>query len=534
MRATPRKIFLTADRTPEVHFYTSNVPKFLQGRDLFSRAGLRLRHFVSVTEPYSERYELGQGELLRRAVREVSDKIRSDSMFFVEDTSMRLEALSGVEGDVPGLRVKEWFQQTDFAGLDRILRALQNDRRATIKSDVALHVPGLDEPIFFHGETLGVVADAPSENREPSRYPWLAPDTFSGWFIPDGAKARLADMDLEQSLDFDFRAKAIGKVIDRLEEFTAILNVPSALFRRRQTSSVALQQSLFEDQISQPPIIVIGGTCAGKTTFAERASLEFQRRHVEASSIVRMLTGAGAISGQAALESAKYFLENSGPDIVARQILKLYEGDLRSGMVLTGFRAIEELLYFCTETPDAIVIFVAASERTRFERHLARGRYTEAASIESFRQLDQGQFSLGLLRVARDLADLSIENEDTIPEYYAKVDVIMAGAPQPGMKEVRRLPDFKTRRQKSQLYRCLRVLVGELSLTSREISARTAEKGQRRIATRNVNEVLKQYPELANRQTALDEEIRYQILPAGIAYVRFMDLRDRSPVAAAP
>ena len=526
MRPTPKRLFLLADRIPEVHFYTSNVGKFLQARTLFDLAGIRLHHFKAQAEPYSERYDLGKDELLSRAVYEVADRIGRDHTFFVEDTSMRLEALSS-ETDVPGLRVKEWFQETSFETLDKTLRELGNDRRAVVKSDIALHVPGLGRPIFFRGETRGVVAEAPASVEEPTRYPWLAPDTFNGWFIPDGAAATLSDLDLELSFDFDFRAKAILHLLDRLEEYASQLNAPSASVRRRQNVQASGQHVLF-DEHNTPPLIVIGGTCAGKTTFAERAIDKHGRRHVEASSIVRLESGLESQSGQDALQSAKNILERAGPDMVARQIVRLYGDALRSDFVLTGFRTIEELLHFCSAVPEARVILVEASERTRFERHLKRGRYKEASTAAAFQQLDEGQFSFGLLRVARDLADLVLENEDALAEYHTRVDAILSEPwDKIGMREVRRLPDFRTRQQRSRLYRCLRVLDEEisLSLNSREISDRTAEKGTRRIVTRNVNEELKHYPELALRQEARGEQIRYQITPAGRAYVRFTDLR---------
>ncbi len=49
----------------------------------------------------------------------------------------------------------------------------------------------------------------------------VAPDNFNGWFIPDGSQRRLGEMDFEESLDFDFRVKALSAVADRLEEYTA-------------------------------------------------------------------------------------------------------------------------------------------------------------------------------------------------------------------------------------------------------------------------------------------------------------------------
>src|SRR5688572_23339003 len=97
-----------ADKRLNVAFQTSSLEKFLQARIVFGRAGLLLRHFPSHIEPYNEEYELGSQELLSRALREVSNAVGGSQLFFVEDTSLRVEALSDIS-DYPGLRVKEWF-----------------------------------------------------------------------------------------------------------------------------------------------------------------------------------------------------------------------------------------------------------------------------------------------------------------------------------------------------------------------------------------------------------------------------------------
>ena len=49
-----------------------------------------------------------------------------------------------------------------------------------------------------------------------------------GWFIPDGATKRLGEMEFEEALGFDFRAKALTKLIARLEEMNAALNLGSS------------------------------------------------------------------------------------------------------------------------------------------------------------------------------------------------------------------------------------------------------------------------------------------------------------------
>src|SRR5258706_6595443 len=149
-RPRMREVFYLLERRPEVHFYTSNVDKFLQARLVFRRSGLRLSHYPTRSEPYFEDYGSGSAHLLGRAVAQISQLTGGGSIFFFEDTSVRIEALSE-SGDYPGLSVKEWFAQTSFEKMDGDLRDRGDDRRGIVKSDIALHLPGLARPIPVHG-----------------------------------------------------------------------------------------------------------------------------------------------------------------------------------------------------------------------------------------------------------------------------------------------------------------------------------------------------------------------------------------------
>lgn len=122
-RPSFREIFLSQNKRLEVFFYTSNLDKFLQARLVFERVGLILNHFKSKSDPYSEDYTEGKDRLLARAINEILGSIGHASLFFVEDTSLRIDALSEDERDFPGLGVKEWFARTSFDQLDAELRA---------------------------------------------------------------------------------------------------------------------------------------------------------------------------------------------------------------------------------------------------------------------------------------------------------------------------------------------------------------------------------------------------------------------------
>src|SRR5438067_2024639 len=102
MRPTLRPLLRQADRRPEVFFYTSSDEKFLQARRVFELCGLRLNHFKSRNEPYSEDYSGSKDDLLRRGLEEVVTSIGRGSLVFVEDTSIRIDALStSPDEDVP-------------------------------------------------------------------------------------------------------------------------------------------------------------------------------------------------------------------------------------------------------------------------------------------------------------------------------------------------------------------------------------------------------------------------------------------------
>src|ERR1700722_17193947 len=132
VRPSVRELFLALRRL-EIYFYTSNLPKYLQAKTFFDRSGLFLHQFKSKTDPYSEDYKLGKHRLLTMAIREILGSVGQGSIFFVEDTSLRIEALSDVE-DFPGLAVKEWFERTTFEDLDKQLGTGTQDRAVVVKS----------------------------------------------------------------------------------------------------------------------------------------------------------------------------------------------------------------------------------------------------------------------------------------------------------------------------------------------------------------------------------------------------------------
>jgi inosine/xanthosine triphosphate pyrophosphatase family protein len=109
------------DRVLSVFFYTSSTDKLLQARIIFVRSGYELRHYQAKSEPYDEDYSGDSEQLLTKAIRQVNAEFGIRSIFFVEDTSVRIEALSETN-DFPGLATKEWFSETSFDELNSQIR----------------------------------------------------------------------------------------------------------------------------------------------------------------------------------------------------------------------------------------------------------------------------------------------------------------------------------------------------------------------------------------------------------------------------
>lgn len=523
-RPSIRQVFAAVPRRIEVAFYTSSIDKFLQARLVLHEFGLRLRYYTSSHDPYHEDYSLGRRELLSRAIDEVRRRLKVESLFFVEDTSVRIEALSTADEDFPGMSVKEWFAQTSFADLDKELSRHGGCRAAIVKSDIALHIPRLGTPVFFHGETPGRVANTPPAFEQSDQWPWLSPHTFNGWFIPEGSGKRLGEMSFEESWDHDFRIHAFTSLVHRLEEYAAILNISPHSYSAIRPITPSAGPELFPPQSEL--LVVVGRACAGKTTLGQYLNMHHDYHFVEASSIVRMLAKELEIEAQDAFHLALDVLIRKGPDIVARQIVGMWGSELRGRCVVTGFRTIEEIDFLRKAVPGCQVAVIEASERTRFERHLRRARMGAVKTLADFQKQDRQQAQFGLLGVAREIADVRIENEGSMEDYYSQIRSIVSRDAQP-VAGVSREPVNVKAVVATRLFRCLEVLEhADSPLSSQEIADRTAAQANsglqriEKVSARHANWILRDFPEFARRVDAHGARIHYELLPAGRAYLR--------------
>ena len=505
------------DRILNVFFYTSNTEKLLQARLLYMRHGYELKHFRGRNEPYDEDYKLGTADLLARAVNQVKAEFGVRSIFFVEDTSVRIEALSDTN-DVPGLAIKEWFPQVTFQQVDEQLRQKRNDRRAKVNSDIALYLPTLRSPLYFHGETIGRIADTAPDFESSVQYPWLTSRTFNGWIIPDGSAKRLGEMEFEESLHYDFRVRALRELLATLEQLNAAINLRPTFYTTRKSINFSPEQlSLIQDP-SRHIILVVGARCSGKTTFSDAMAKYDSVRVYEASTVLR---GIGEDAGiiPTSSDEALAFLDEIGWDSVAKKIADYIEKDDARLNVVTGLRTPEELLFLKRRFPSARIVLINADQRIRFERHIRRARDGEFTNMKSFAREDERQREFGTLRIASDIAEITILNDGSREQYIKKIEdaVELISHEKPS-------PDLNSNKSLSELHRSIRALLTiGAAATCEEISSLTAELGPP-VRTYNTNRALKAVPEFAQRIELKGEHLRYQPTARTPSLLALLDL----------
>ncbi|OZD64252.1 hypothetical protein CH272_13445 [Rhodococcus sp. 05-340-1] len=522
-RPERRAIFGSAEKRPVLVFFTSSRSKYAQAKMLLESCGLRLTYRSRDSEEYDESYSGSKEELLEGGIKQIERRGGANgSYFFIEDTTVRIDALSGSK-DTPGLETKEWFERTNFEQLDAELKKF-GSRSVTVKSCIALYIPTINRIEYFYGETSGLIAGRPFVGDTREIYSWLTGDNFNRWFIPDGATKTLSEMDYEESLPFDFRAKSLAKLVDRMEEYSIALNASTAMYVRKARVPEE-QQGLFDFGASVT--VVVGPTCAGKTTFGHYAQHHFEADFIDASDIVRLMQERKGRTMEDISSFSHDLLSTEGPDVVARYISDTYlESSIDGPVVITGFRAIEELEYIRSRHHKLSVVSIEAPSRIRFERYIRRNSRRVINSYTEFQLHDEAQHRLGLLRVASDLSDKRILNVGDEDSFFAQISTALGGAtgPTKGVSKVSSRLDP----EKSQLYRCLAVLRSSgRPLTTQELEH--SFDVSKFVRYNNANKILKRYPELATRQESIGSNIRYQITPQGLAFLGAVDGLNRAP-----
>jgi inosine/xanthosine triphosphate pyrophosphatase family protein/dephospho-CoA kinase len=400
----------------ELTFFTTNHTKLAHARYIAEGWKIRIKGFRQRTyhADYTEPRLASRQDILRESyesAREQLDKAgfsEASHPFVLEDTSVRIDALSNAQEEVPGVDVKYWMEGRTFASLDTILRGAGNDRRATVRSDVLLHVPSSTRSawgveanyLVFTGEQRGTIVEAEYLYNSNLVYPWLDNRSFNKWFVPEGVDKPVGSLPIEIADTVDFRRKSFEPLFGFLEKRRYFV-IPTAQFQ--------LQLQLDR----KPNIILCGYTCSGKTTASQHLARRFGYMHIEASDFMHLAyyyrhgyRGPTAIGDFAESALAQK------PTIASEKVVEYILDHLGEPIVISGFRApaeIESLENAMTFYGKKFVRrFVRADETIRFARARSRARPGDALTIEQFRARDLQQRRIGLHAIEQSPQAISL------------------------------------------------------------------------------------------------------------------------------
>ncbi len=408
-------------------FFTSNPTKLAHGRYLAESEPIEIHGFRQRTyhAGYEEPRLQSREDLLaasyESAVQQAKKaRILSPRHFFIlEDTSVTIDALSTPTEEVPGLDVKYWMREATFDSVDASIHAAGGNRKATVRSDVLLHIPsayrklwGTGEYVVFTGEQSGSIVERETAFSTNVMYPWLDNQTFNKWFRPEGASGALGSLPIDEANTYDFRRKAFEKLFRFLREHK-LLRSPTP--QRR----LPLQRDI--------NYIICGYTCAGKTTASQHLARSFDYLHVEASDFMHLAyymrhdvpdrISIGDFAEQALLEK---------PEIAAEAIAKYVQADVESPCVISGFRSVREIDWLVEKLGEYgkrfRLVFVRSPQTERFTRMVKRSRSGDVNDVARFRSRDEQQERMGLEVIADDPRTVAWDNGSELSEYLDLIE----------------------------------------------------------------------------------------------------------------
>ena len=344
-----------------------------------------------------------------------------DSHFFVlEDTSVRIRALSTGKKEVPGLDIKYWMQGMTFETLDRLLKRSGNDRTASVRSDVLLHLPKNFRHkwktklnyLVFEGEQHGKIVDREYKFESNLVFPWLDAKTFNKWFKPGQATAPLGSLSIEEANQYDFRRKSFTQAIEFLSEYGFIEDSPIQAMLPLESSTNYL---------------LCGYTCAGKTAASQHLTRQYGYEHIEASDFMYLNyyyrhgfhpdVPIGDFAEQALVQK---------PEIVSEKVAQYIQENLFARIVVSGFRCMDEVDWLqksmALSGKRFKLVFISASENDRYQRMKTRRRLGDEMDFGRFKDRDLQQRRMGLEGIRKSDMVTIWDNESTLKDYYEFID----------------------------------------------------------------------------------------------------------------
>lgn len=401
----------------DITFITSNQAKVAHARYLCRNYDVnilthkRMYYGVGYTEPRINDRETLLKESFDDAVRRWQKNVSNygERLFFIEDTSVKIDALSDDNSEVPGVDIKYWMRENDFRMLDSMLKANGNNRKVSVSSHIVLFLTNsLKEKLgtdvnykVFKSTSIGRVVDREQVFETQILYPWLDDKSFNKWFVPDGFSVPISALSIRDADKGDFRKAAFEEMLSFLVE-NGEIHVESKL-----SFDLPLQ---FNNNF-----IVCGRTCSGKTTIGNMMVYEYGYYHIEASDFMtqRYHETHGAVSRIDRHVFALEMLRTDPTFVVDRVIDYMVAHSIYDMFVVTGFRSAIEVRSFMDKFRSirTSLIYINADENTRYNRWLRRKRDTEIYSKDRFLTIDEVQKEVGVTTISQ-MGDVSFFNNN--------------------------------------------------------------------------------------------------------------------------
>lgn len=384
----------------DITFITSNQTKLAHAKYLCRNYNVNILHYkklyygVGYEEPRIDDPQQLLTESFNDAVARWRKYVSDDRLFFIEDTSVKIDALSSDDNEVPGVDVKYWMRETSFKELDEALKDKGNNRRCSVTSHVVLFltkelkdVLGTKEDrVIFKSSVYGSVVEKEYEMDTQILYPWLDNKTFNKWFVPEGYTQPVSMLDISDAEAGDFRKGAFEEMLEFLKSHGAIED--------KHIIARQLQIHFFDNYI------ICGKTCAGKSTIGRYLVDRYGYYHIEASEFMtqKMLETHGTNSGIDRHRFAAKVLETEPLFVVDKLIEYMKEHEIYDRFVITGFRTTNEVEAFLRSILSCRlqIVYINSDFVIRFKRWMLRKRDIEQYTEERFKAIDNVQEAMGI------------------------------------------------------------------------------------------------------------------------------------------
>lgn len=426
----------------DITFITSNPTKLAHARHLCKGFDVNILQYkklfygVGYEEPrIFDRVKLLEesiNDAIARWKRNVSNS--GNRLFFIEDTSVRIDALSDDNNEVPGVDVKYWIQSNNFVKLDDDLKNNGNNRKVSVSSHIVLFLTNKlkkkleseKDYIVFKSTSYGTIVQKEQNFDTQILYPWLDNKTFNKWFVPDGFDMPISMLDISDADKCDFRKGAFEQMLNFLNKHDEIKHI---------------EKSLPDPRLHFKPLyIVCGPTCAGKSTIGKFLLEKYDYYHIEASDFMslRYFETHGTKFSIDKNFFAAELLKVNPLFVVESTINYVISKKIFDDFIITGFRTSDEVDNFLKmfHSQNIKRIYITSDLSIRFNRWINRQRDIDDYTLMRFMQINDLQEEMGLLKIKEmDNMILYDNNKKDLPTLYNDFEEKILNTP-PTSKDV--------------------------------------------------------------------------------------------------